>query len=346
MTLPRKSNLELLRIVAMFFVLLIHYIPTRLEPGPSSVHDAFWPTVQYLSLNALSIVCVNLFMLITGWFGIHWKLKSISKLLYTIVLWGGCSMFVGWALPHLVPTGRGFASAGFLTEAFTARWFVSCYLMLYLFAPVLNAFLKQVSVRDLGKFLLIYFTVSTLFGWILKSGVFNEGMSVTHMMGLYLTGHWLRRCELRIFSIRARWYLAGYLLLGALLVAVNLVSYHMGFTKSIFGYLNPVCILMSVSLFLCFAKINVPYRRWINLVGASTLPAYLFHHNAWVFGHFTDLGNWLNANVEWPLAAMSAAILGIILMCALTDHLFLRAFDFILAQLIGKSRKSSPVPQN
>lgn len=68
----RQHNLELLRIVAMLMVLFIHYnLPVRGKPTPELMHAAFWSSLFTLSLQSVLIVCVNCFVLISGWFGIR-----------------------------------------------------------------------------------------------------------------------------------------------------------------------------------------------------------------------------------------------------------------------------------
>lgn len=43
--ISRESNIELLRIVSMFLVLMIHYIPIRGIPTKFSLENDFWETV-------------------------------------------------------------------------------------------------------------------------------------------------------------------------------------------------------------------------------------------------------------------------------------------------------------
>lgn len=68
----RQSNFELLRIVLMLLVLLIHYVPVRMRDmggDAGYTNDWLWDVVN-LELKSLSIVCVNCFVLISGYWGI------------------------------------------------------------------------------------------------------------------------------------------------------------------------------------------------------------------------------------------------------------------------------------
>lgn len=81
-TQERSSNIELLRILSMFLVLMIHYIPSRTLPTHDTLAHDTLGTLFDLELRSISFVCVNCFILISGYFGIRWKLKSFSNLLF------------------------------------------------------------------------------------------------------------------------------------------------------------------------------------------------------------------------------------------------------------------------
>lgn len=83
----RSSNIELLRILSMFLVLMIHYIPSRTLPTHDTLAHDTLGTLFDLELRSISFVCVNCFILISGYFGIRWKLKSFSNLLFQILFW-------------------------------------------------------------------------------------------------------------------------------------------------------------------------------------------------------------------------------------------------------------------
>ena len=79
----RESNFELLRIISMFLVLIVH----------SDFLCLGYPTLSDLDINpcqialrgffeSISIVCVNLFVLISGYFAIKLRFRSIFSYIY------------------------------------------------------------------------------------------------------------------------------------------------------------------------------------------------------------------------------------------------------------------------
>ena len=59
----RSSNIELLRILSMFLVLMIHYIPSRTLPTHDTLAHDTLGTLFDLELRSISFVCVNCYIL-------------------------------------------------------------------------------------------------------------------------------------------------------------------------------------------------------------------------------------------------------------------------------------------
>ncbi len=81
----RESNFELLRIIAMLLVMITHAtflslgIPTH-EDSISTPYNSFG---IFLS-QSFSTVCVNIFILLSGWFGIKANLKRFSEFIFQL----------------------------------------------------------------------------------------------------------------------------------------------------------------------------------------------------------------------------------------------------------------------
>ena len=89
----RYSNFELLRIVAMILVLIVHVLICLPRPTTAFVIAEPFKAISFYFTDAISIICVNVFILISGWFGINLRLQRLSILLFqvfffAIVIWG------------------------------------------------------------------------------------------------------------------------------------------------------------------------------------------------------------------------------------------------------------------
>lgn len=86
-TKKRQVNIELLRMIAMVLVLLTH---TQFGKGDISlVHSDLLRAIGNYEVDSWTFVCVPSFVVISGYFGIHWKWKGLFNYLFQIGFWGG-----------------------------------------------------------------------------------------------------------------------------------------------------------------------------------------------------------------------------------------------------------------
>ena len=126
----RNSNIELLRIISMLLVLVVHANflslsePTHLE----TIESPIISFSRYL-IQSLSIVCVNVFILISGYFGIRTNLKKISSLLYQVYFWIFFIHFILNVLHLEEKRNIGEWISSFLLFDY---WFIRAYIILYI----------------------------------------------------------------------------------------------------------------------------------------------------------------------------------------------------------------------
>ncbi len=146
MTKVRQSNIELLRIISMLLVLIIHANFVSIDcPNIDDIEAS--PTSSFLRIlvQSLSLVCVNLFVLISGYFGINPKLKSISNLIFQIVFFRIIVLLfiLGIGISHISMSQISCIIPGY------RDWFVMSYLLLILFSPLINSYISNVTSKHL-----------------------------------------------------------------------------------------------------------------------------------------------------------------------------------------------------
>ncbi len=203
---PRQSNIELLRIVAMFFVLMLHANCLVLGyPEVTDFQTNWLPAATQTLFEQTAICAVNLFVLISGWFGIHTKRKSLTALIFQYVFLAGVLLLVPGvlcsdSLAALKTPVRALISIG-------SFWFVPAYLMLCLLAPALNAMVEHSSRRVLRHTLIAFFAFQTIYSWGFAGGagsMFSNGYSTLSFVGLYLLARYVRVYRPWPFVLRAR----------------------------------------------------------------------------------------------------------------------------------------------
>ena len=191
--MERQSNMELLRLVAMMMILVMHmdYGAFGL-PTAESVENAPMTTFGRIFVEHLCLVAVNVYVLISGWFGIRPKMKSFVRLMLQVATY---SIIITGAFLLL---GKATFKIGYVTDMLIIGkqyWFVVSYLLLYLVSPILNTFVEHSSKREFQWMLLVFFGFQFVYSWIFGLEEFAGGYSALSFMGLYLLARYVKIYE-------------------------------------------------------------------------------------------------------------------------------------------------------
>lgn len=175
----------------MLLILMVHANFKALNP-PTFVDLQAMPIntfFRFLS-ESVSIIAVNVFVLISGWFGIRFKIVRLSELIFQILFFGLLVYVIMLVASSIVHTNvRKELFNIFIMKDF---WFAKEYLVLYIFSPVLNAFVEKADRKQFSLFLISFYFVQTLHGFITESSWFFYGNSPLSFIGLYLLARYIR----------------------------------------------------------------------------------------------------------------------------------------------------------
>ncbi len=282
-TRRRQSQFELLRIVAMFMVMTRHVnFLANGRPTLALFDTDFDATLTRTVFEFIAVLGVNVFVMISGWFGIKPTLKGFCG------FWFQCFyIYVGAFLVTSILGTTTFSASGLvkcLVVTMTDSWFVVCYAGLFIVAPVLNAFIEHATKRQMEVVLIGFFAYSTLYGWSQIRPDFINGFSLISFLGLYLLAGYARRYRRQL----SRYGLA----VSALCVALNVAAFYWFSMKSpdgiiarnlVFGaYCNPLVIVGALGIVMWFSALRIGYVGWINWLAKSAFAVYLLHINPWV----------------------------------------------------------------
>lgn len=274
----RQSNIELLRIIIMFMVMCIH--TTLAIQYPDMEFATSGELFVIGAIKAFSLVAVNVFIMISGWFGIKFTFRGLYCYMVQVLFF---TLFC-YAI-SLVFSIQQFSFRGLVTEGFMLGsrnyWFVRCYLLLYILSPVLNIFCEYVSRAKFKAFLVVFFTSQCLFSWVFPTLIeeYNQGLSTISFLGLYLLARYIRLHNPNISKYSIKLDLLIYSILSLSLSAIAYFS-HGGIVSMIgfFSYSSPFVIIASLYLLLAFTKFHF-YNKVINWIASSTFAVYLLHEN-------------------------------------------------------------------
>lgn len=322
----RKSNFELLRIVAMFLVLVVHAdfyslgVPTYEE----SVTNVL-PSLSRFFFQSLSVGCVDIFVLISGYFGIRPRIKGFLNFIFQ------CLFFLCGIYVVCLILGTSTLSVNGALECFVMtnhNWFIKSYILLYVLAPILNAYIERASQKELRNTILMFYVFQSIYGWI-TSGVefFCMGYSTMSFLGLYLLARYVRLYPNKFFIMpRNRDLLIFFSIVILQTLIVYTCSSH-GITlpvrMRVYSYANPLVVISSLYLLLYFSKLDI-CSNFINKIGESCFAVFLLHQNANLIPFFKN-------------TIMHIYIERESIFCLLLIFAFL-LFLFILSILIDKIR--------
>lgn len=298
-TKVRESNIELLRNISMFLILVIHANFVSL-PKIEYVElmSNTLPSLTRFFIESLGIVAVNVFVFISGWFGVKTRKKSVFSFIY-LILW----YLLGGGIVFLL-LGKQTFSLHWLLGVFQLTpgdWFIKSYLLLMIIAPILNAFSKKTDEVTQRYVVIAFFLFEAIYGWVAGGRrFFVDGYGPLHFIGLYVAAqyihnklssdsvpNWFRR----LFTM-PKWVDLSIYLLSVIVNTVFVVygSIYFGKTQGVrgvaFAYSNPLVIIGALYLLLFFNKLKIPYIKFVNWLGASSFAVYLFHSESTIRSHF------------------------------------------------------------
>lgn len=223
-------------------------------------------------LEQACIICVNEFILISGWFGIKFSYKGIYTLLFQSIYFSVFLIFIGIVFGLNIPVGESVRSLYFGST----YWFIPCYLLLYVLSPILNKYIELSNEYELRKMIGALLVFEFLLGNYIDVSGFAGGYSTLSFVVLYLIARYLRLCHIeRINSYTKITYLLLYVIFTFIpVLIVEVFGSNSILSCTHLSYNNPFVITASIFFFLFFKKLHFSSKT-INVLGASSFTVYL-----------------------------------------------------------------------
>ena len=133
MVKERQSNFELCRLASILLVMLVHTTYTTLGPNVC---------FGVMLLEGFSIIGVNVFVMLTGYFSTSPKKSNLINLAFICLFW----MIVRVGVLYAFGEPLKFKYAFFITFS---NWFIPSYIGLLFLTPMLNSFCDTANKRNL-----------------------------------------------------------------------------------------------------------------------------------------------------------------------------------------------------
>ena len=283
----RKSNIELLRIVAMAMIVVYHVIIHGIAP------TGILPKTIPPMLCAPVIFGVNLFVLISGYFGIKLSWRSFLSLMYIIAfykLFHLCADTFFLKIEHPIFEWIAKPFSGPISGG---GWFIDIYVLLMLSSPLLNKLLSVLNRHDyrIGLGILLLFDVG--YGFLFHKHFDASGYSLLHFILLYYIGNGLQKISQKSYiASHRRRYLIILCITLTLSILLQGTQWDVRLATS---YSSPLVLVGAVCLFMFFYSLSISHNSIINWVASSMLPIYLIHEGGENVSHwyYSQIGTWI-----------------------------------------------------
>lgn len=325
---PRRNSIfELIRIIAMLFIIIYHLF--MLFISPHYPVESFYKGIQ-IPLH----IGVILFILISGYFGIRCTTKGILKLVIMVMIY-----YLPIMLSLDIYNYGGISKEilkDFLFLSHTPYWFIRTYICLYLFSPILNKYLTGISTKERFSIILTLSFISIYLGTSHGDPSLSDGKNLANFSLIYVLGNTLK-------YYRTQWELWSNKLLIPIYILLNfsLVLLFCYYNDSIiskiiwrisFPYCSPLLILNALLFFIIIAKYQL-FSKPINYIASSMFAVYLIHCQPYIEkciigGIINKLLQSTNGTIETILIAIIFAIV-IMIICIIIDKVLTLTWNMI-----------------
>ncbi len=335
MATVRNYGIDLLRLVSMFFVVVLHAL------GQSGILMASEESWAYRAGWFLAIFCfgaVNMFALISGYVGFReerrpLKWKGLIRLWAQAVFYGVGIFALVMIFDHDVAAGDTLFSH--MAPILHGRyWYLTAYALLFCVTPLLNAGLRELSEKQCRKAIwaalivisLIFFTGGEVF---LLSG----GYSAWWLMVLYFIGGAMKKGKF-LEELNGRWCVFGIV---ALTIVTWITKVYCADAKVLdfvlakgfmVSFTSPTIVFASILFVRLFISLRITRERSIKLIewaAPCAFAVYLINTNYYVFEHYQKV--WLNHITSMSTYVAVPALVGYVVVF------------FVMAIVIEKGRQ-------
>ena len=259
------------------------------------------------------IMHVNSFIILSGFFQSNskFRLSKLFSLILQVIMYSFIiyciSIKIGWITNYNIVS----IFCKLLPSSIGSYWFISSYIIVYMFSDYINKFISRLSKVEFKKLLLVLFFILSIIPFFTGKMILdNNGYNFYNFIFLYMIGAYLRRYPLResyhfkVFSNNGYRFLMIFMFICCFSVnyllmyyASNMLSY-----SNLFGeissrilsnkltYSNSLIIIQSVCFFEFFRYIKIN-SNVINYISSCVFGVYLFHENAVMRNNIYSLFN-------------------------------------------------------
>lgn len=350
----RNSVIELLRIFSMFLIIMSHY----------SVHGATNVVTTYSFNTVILEICsqgglgVCIFMMISGYYLISstkTKPFKVIRLVLEVLFYSVSLYFISIGLGVISFSWTDLLKNIF-SIVFTKHWFISAYIVIYIFHPFINKLLNNLGNKEYLIMLILMFIFWSVIPLVSAT---NFGLSdILFLFIIYAIGGFINRLqkqEHKFVTTKNGLLLAGIgsAVIVIFTVGIGLIGHF--WVKELNHYStlglstknSPVVIITALGYLLIGITVKPFCSKTINFLSSFILGVYLIHDNEY-FRQFLFSPKAFNvpyyASTNLLIPHMIGCSLAILFGCILIDCLRTNLLEKPLFYFIDKIKFTKKGP--
>lgn len=339
----RRTNIELLRVICMFMVCILHVL------GWGGVLDSCeLGSLEYILchlLEALCIVAVNVFVLISGYFSVacEYRLSRLVKFAVQILMYSILSIIlVATVFKRSVSIVDLFKGIFPLTTG--QYWFASAFIVAMICSPIINMAIHRISKIQMkmavGILVMLFSLFPTMIPW--SRTLLTGGYDFSWFIILYVVAAYIRLYNVSISRPFVLYFgLSTVLLLSRVVIEIatkRVMGSSLG-EDTLFAYSSIFVLLSSVALFLGFLQMKEgKLSRFIAPAGKLVFGAYLISDHNLIRQHL-----WKTLNVSRYHQGNTSMLLVSIIVVAFVIVCVGSTVEFVRTWLMKKSHLNDAI---
>ena len=285
----RNSNIELLKILAIFLIILSHSIPywweVKAKIGLININQA---TTNYKELVIILFryfgqVGNYIFVVASSYFLLEKSQINKKKILYLIMdTWSISLITLASFFLAKAELSMNQIIKSLMPLTFSNNWFILTYLVFYLIHPILNTYIDKLKKEELLKINIFIFIFFYIWQFIKQSMYIN----LLGFIAIYFIVAYLKKYNVSFMNNREKNILMIFfscLLLGISIIILNYLGLHLNkFNKKMVymcNIINPFIAVISICTFNLFVSKKKKLSKICNFASSLSLLIYLLHDN-------------------------------------------------------------------
>lgn len=279
----RNYGVDLLRVVAMLYVVTLHSIGPGGILAAAQVGSAQYHTAWFMEI--WTYCAVDIFALISGYVSYsdeHKPVKWSNYLLLwlQVVVYGiGVVLLFHVINPDLVMKQDLFRSLFPVSNGL--YWYVTAYTGLFVIMPLLNAGLRNCSEETLRKLFVGLFLAFSLYEVFFQKFNLNAGYSFIWISVLYVLGACVRKCSI------GRKLKPWQTVFGITVLCLLTWWWKMNMGDQLVSYLSPTVLGCALLHLIWFSKLSFGpgMKRVISFAAPAAFAAYILNCHKLIWAH-------------------------------------------------------------